>query len=96
MKDEARREFYKYMDAANVDLKAFTEEFYKKNTKSELQPVLDTLLYLKHETDVWFEITTLLIPGENDSTEENAMARGSRIISGRMFGHFSAFHLITV
>ena len=55
------------MDAANVDLKGFTEDFYRKICGGELGPVLDTLEYLKHETDVWFEITTLLIPGENDS-----------------------------
>ena len=70
MCDEPRIEFYRYMDAANVDLKAFTQDFYKFITKSNLQPVLDTLVYLKHETDVWFEITTLLIPGENDSEQE--------------------------
>ena len=68
--DEPRRELYKYMDAANVDLKAFTEQFYKQITIGHLQPVLDTLTYLKHETSVWFEITTLLIPGENDSEKE--------------------------
>ncbi|MFO1352388.1 MAG: AmmeMemoRadiSam system radical SAM enzyme [Gammaproteobacteria bacterium] len=61
--DEPRRELYRYMDAANVDLKAFTDEFYWKICGGHLQPVLDTLLYLKHETRVWFEITTLLIPG---------------------------------
>ena len=65
-----REEFYQYMDAANVDLKAFTERFYKKITGSHLQPVLETLEYLKHETSVWFELTTLLIPGENDSEKE--------------------------
>ena len=70
MCDEPRRELYKYMDAANVDLKAFTEQFYKQITIGHLQPVLDTLTYLKHETNVWFEITTLLIPGENDSEKE--------------------------
>jgi len=70
MCDAPRREFYRYMDAANVDLKAFTEQFYKQITIGHLQPVLDTLLYLKHETTVWFEITTLLIPGENDSEKE--------------------------
>src|SRR5207247_4150346 len=59
MCDEPRRELYKYMDAANVDLKAFTEQFYKQITIGHLQPVLDTLTYLKHETSVWFEITTL-------------------------------------
>ena len=70
MHDHARRDFYAKMDAANVDLKAFTEEFYFKLTGSHLQPVLDTLVYLKHETDVWFEITTLLIPTKNDSDDE--------------------------
>ena len=64
---EPRREFYAKMDAANVDLKGFTDEFYVKLCGAHLQPVLDTLVYLKHETDVWFEITTLLIPGKNDS-----------------------------
>lgn len=67
---EPRSEFYRYMDAANVDLKAFSERFYKKITGSQLQPVLETLEYLKHETSVWFELTTLLIPGENDSEQE--------------------------
>jgi pyruvate formate lyase activating enzyme len=65
-----RAEFYRYMDAANVDLKAFTEQFYKQITVGHLQAVLDTLEYLKKETTVWFEITTLLIPGENDSERE--------------------------
>ncbi len=65
-----REEFYRYMDAANVDLKAFTEEFYYKICAGHLEPVLETLEYLKHETSVWFEITTLLIPGENDSDQE--------------------------
>ncbi len=67
---EPRHEFYRHMDAANVDLKAFTEDFYHKICGGHLQPVLDTLMYLKHETRVWFEITTLLIPGENDSERE--------------------------
>ncbi len=67
---EPRAEFYRYMDAANVDLKAFTERFYWKITGGHLAPVLDTLVYLKKETSVWFEITTLLIPGENDSDAE--------------------------
>ncbi|MBS1148077.1 MAG: hypothetical protein H6R08_2253, partial [Proteobacteria bacterium] len=65
--EEPRREFYAKMDAANVDLKGFTDEFYVKLTGGRLQPVLDTLVYLKRETKVWFEITTLLIPGHNDS-----------------------------
>jgi len=68
--DEPRREFFRYIDAANVDLKAFTERFYWKITGGHLQPILDTLLYLKQETDVWLELTTLLIPGENDSDQE--------------------------
>lgn len=67
---EPRREFYQYMDAANVDLKAFTERFYHDLCATHLEPVLDTLLYLRHETHVWLEITNLLIPGENDSDEE--------------------------
>jgi pyruvate formate lyase activating enzyme len=65
-----REEFYRHMDAANVDLKAFTERFYRTVTGAHLQPVLETLEYLKHRTDVWFELTTLLIPGENDSEGE--------------------------
>ena len=68
--EEPRRELYSHMDAANVDLKGFTERFYKDICAGHLQPVLETLEYLHHETDVWFEITTLLIPGENDSEAE--------------------------
>ena len=68
--DEPREEFYRHMDAANIDLKAFTQEFYRKLCTADLRPVLETLKYLKHETDVWFEITDLLIPGENDSEHE--------------------------
>jgi len=67
---EARRDFYSHLDAANVDLKGFTEDFYKRVCIGHLDPVLDTLQYLRHETDVWFEITTLLIPGKNDSDAE--------------------------
>jgi len=70
MHDAPRREFYAKMDAANVDLKGFSDEFYVKLTGSTLQPVLDTLKYLRHETDVWLEVTTLLIPTKNDSDEE--------------------------
>jgi len=66
----AREDFFAEMDAANVDLKAFTDDFYHRLCAGHLQPVLDTLLYLKRETDVWFELTTLLIPGENDSKSE--------------------------
>mgnify|MGYP000310979940 CR=1 FL=1 len=65
-----REEFYQHMDAANIDLKGFTESFYKKICGGSLAAVLDTLMYLKQETSVWFEITTLLIPQQNDSEEE--------------------------
>ncbi len=65
-----RREFFSVIDAANIDLKSFSEDFYKRLCGGRLQVVLDTLLYLAHETEVWFEITTLLIPGENDSDRE--------------------------
>ena len=67
---EPRAEFYAHMDAANVDLKGFTEDFYHGLCSAHLAPVLETLVYLRHETDVWFEVTTLLIPGENDSDAE--------------------------
>ena len=68
--EKPRREFFEYMDAVNIDLKGFTEKFYVKICSGHLQPVLDTLKYVKHETDVWLEITTLLIPGLNDSDQE--------------------------
>ena len=58
------------MDAANVDLKGFTEDFYHRVTYSHLQPVLDTLAWLKHESDVWFEITNLIIPQANDAMDD--------------------------
>jgi pyruvate formate lyase activating enzyme len=67
---EPREEFYTWMDAVNVDLKGFTEEFYKKYTDSALQPVLETLQYIKKKTSTWLEITTLLIPGLNNSEYE--------------------------
>ncbi|MDX1795196.1 MAG: AmmeMemoRadiSam system radical SAM enzyme [Hydrogenovibrio sp.] len=69
---EPREEFFKWMDAANIDLKAFNERFYKKLTGSELQPVLETIDYAVNEADTWVELTTLLIPGENDSEKEIA------------------------
>ncbi|MDH5501536.1 MAG: AmmeMemoRadiSam system radical SAM enzyme, partial [Gammaproteobacteria bacterium] len=68
--EEPRKEFFRYMDAANVDLKAFTDRFYWKICGGHLAPVLETLRYLHMETDVWLEITNLLIPGENDSEAE--------------------------
>ena len=94
MHDAPRREFYAKMDAANVDLKAFTDEFYVKLTGAHLAPVLDTLRYLKHETGVWFEITTLLIPGKNDSDAElDAMCAWiARELGPDVPLHFSAFH----
>src|SRR5258707_8963633 len=72
--DDARPEFYRHMDAANVDLKAFTDAFYHRLCFAQLQPVLDTLTYLRRETNVWFEVTTLLIPGENESAAERHRA----------------------
>jgi pyruvate formate lyase activating enzyme len=66
----ARRDFYAHMDAANIDLKAFTESFYQKVCLAHLEPVLDTLRWLVHHTDVWLEVTTLLVPGHNDSPDE--------------------------
>jgi pyruvate formate lyase activating enzyme len=92
--EEARRDFFSKIDAANVDLKAFTDEFYYKLTGSHLQPVLDTLVYLKHETNVWFEITTLLIPGKNDSTVEiTAMCDWiKKELGSDVPLHFTAFH----
>ena len=92
--DEPRREFYAKMDAANVDLKGFTDEFYFKLCGARLQPVLDTLVYLVHETAVWVEITTLLIPGKNDSDQELAAecAWIMRELGPDVPLHFTAFH----
>jgi pyruvate formate lyase activating enzyme len=89
-----RREFYKFMDAANVDLKGFTEEFYSKVCIGKLAPVLETLKYLKHETDVWFEITTLLIPGKNDDDKQlNELSEWvARELGPDVPLHFTAFH----
>ena len=90
----ARGPFYQYMDAANVDLKAFSEEFYYKITYSHLQPVLDTLEWLKRETNVWFEITNLVIPRTNDSLAE--IGQMCDWILDRLGPdvplHFTAFH----
>ena len=89
-----RRDFYAHLDAANVDLKGFTEDFYRHVCGGELGAVLDTLQYLKHETSVWFELTTLLIPGLNDSDEElNAMtAWVVEHLGPDVPLHFTAFH----
>ncbi len=94
MNEEPRRELYRHMDAANVDLKGFTEEFYRRTCAGHLQPVLDTLVYLKRETDVWFEITNLLIPGLNDSSDEvDAMTRWVvEHVGSDVPMHFTAFH----
>jgi pyruvate formate lyase activating enzyme len=92
--DEPRRELFAHLDAANVDLKAFTDDFYHRISAGHLQPVLDTLLYLRHSTDVWFEITTLLIPGHNDSDGE-IDAECAWIADNLGTGvplHFTAFH----
>ncbi len=91
---EPRQEFYRYMDAANVDLKGFTEDFYWKICGGHLQPVLETLEYLKHETKVWFEVTTLLIPGHNDSDKElEEMTQWAVSHLGPdVPWHFTAFH----
>jgi pyruvate formate lyase activating enzyme len=91
---EARSDVYRYIDAANVDLKAFTEQFYHKLTFSHLDPVLDTLKWLKNETDVWFEITNLMIPGENDGSEETKQMCDWILenLGDSVPLHFTAFH----
>ena len=91
---EPRREFFAALDAANVDLKSFSEDFYREMCSAELAPVLDTLVYLKNETDVWFEITTLLIPDENDSDEELEAMSGWVVeqLGPDVPWHFTAFH----
>lgn len=92
--EEPRVEFYRYMDAVNVDLKGFTERFYKQICGGSLQPVLDTLVYVRHHTTVWLEITTLVIPGENDSEAE--LERLTQWVMEHLGPdvpiHFSAFH----
>ena len=91
---EPRAEFYHHMDAANIDLKSFSEDFYHRLTGAHLQPVLETLEYVKRETSVWLEITTLVIPGENDSDREiDAMTTWIREHLGNDTPlHLSAFH----
>jgi pyruvate formate lyase activating enzyme len=91
---EARKPFYSVIDAANIDLKAFSQYFYKKICFAELEPVLDTLRWLKHDTDVWVEVTTLLIPTKNDSDDE--IKRQSEWFLENLGPdtplHFTAFH----
>ncbi|MBA4251752.1 MAG: AmmeMemoRadiSam system radical SAM enzyme [Chlorobiaceae bacterium] len=90
----ARKEIYQFIDAVNVDLKAFSENFYHKITSSHLDDVLNTLIWLKHETDVWIEITTLLIPDENDSDEELKLMTDwiLKNLGDSVPLHFTAFH----
>jgi pyruvate formate lyase activating enzyme len=92
--EKPREDFYRHIDAANVDLKAFTEKFYREITGAHLQPVLDTLVYLKKHTNVWLEITNLVIPGHNDSEKElDAMTRWVvENLGPDVPMHFSAFH----
>ncbi len=91
---EPRKELYAHIDAANVDLKAFTNTFYKELCGATLQPVLNTLLYIRKETDVHLEVTTLLIPGQNDSPAEiDAMTNwGVANLGTDVPWHFSAYH----
>ena len=91
---EPRVDFYRHIDAVNIDLKAFTEDFYHRITGGHLQPVLDTLLYLRHETKTWLETTTLLIPDQNDSSDEiDAMTRWvADQLGPDVPMHFTAFH----
>jgi len=91
---EARPTIFRYVDAANVDLKAFSEKFYHKLTFSHLAPVLDTLTWLKNETEIWLEITHLVIPGENDDTEEThrMCAWILENLGDDVPLHFTAFH----
>ena len=90
----AREDFFAHMDAVNVDLKAFTEDFYHSLMGGHLQPVLDTLEYLVQDTGVWVEITTLLIPGHNDTDEE--IGRLAHWVFEHLGAdvplHFTAFH----
>jgi pyruvate formate lyase activating enzyme len=92
--EQPRAEFYSWMDAANVDLKAFTERFYHQVTGGHLQAVLETLQYIKQETSVWLELTTLLIPDENDSDAElEAMTQWVvENLGADVPMHFTAFH----
>jgi pyruvate formate lyase activating enzyme len=93
MNEAPRAEFYRHIDAANIDLKAFSDTFYEKVTFAKLPAVLETLEYLK-TTDVWFEVTTLLIPGHNDSDEEIAAESAwfAEHLGPDVPLHFSAFH----
>lgn len=91
---DARTDFYQHMDATNIDLKGFTEEFYQKQAFASLKPVLETIEYVATKTKTWLELTTLLIPGLNDSPSEiDAMSKWVRDHAGADVPlHFSAFH----
>ncbi|MFC2134247.1 AmmeMemoRadiSam system radical SAM enzyme, partial [Bacteroidota bacterium] len=91
---EARKDVYEFIDAANVDLKSFSEDFYWSLTNSHLKDVLDTLVWLKNETDVWIELTTLIIPGENDSEIEIKKMIDWILtnLGDEVPHHFTAFH----
>jgi pyruvate formate lyase activating enzyme len=91
---QPRVEFFRHMDAANVDLKGFSEDFYHRLCTASLAAVLDTLKYIRHETGCWLEITTLLIPGENDSEQElHALAEWVfEQLGPDVPLHFTAFH----
>lgn len=92
--EEPRQEFFAHMDAINVDFKGFSDTFYHKLCGAHLQPILDTLNYIKHETDAWLEITTLLIPGQNDGDAQlHAMAKWvAENLGVEVPWHFSAFY----
>lgn len=92
--EEAREEFFLHMDAANIDLKGFTEAFYQKLCSARLQPVLDTLIFIKKKTKTWLEITNLIIPGENDAFSEIRVmcAWIVKNLGKDVPLHFSAFH----
>ena len=94
IRPEPRADFFAHMDAANVDLKAFSDGFYRRICAGSLRPVLDTLEYLATETRVWVELTTLLVPGRNDSDEElDRMTRwGVEQLGPDVPWHFTAFH----
>ncbi|MFL7792346.1 MAG: AmmeMemoRadiSam system radical SAM enzyme [Anaerolineae bacterium] len=82
-----------YLDGINVDLKAFTEEFYNEHCQARLEPVKRNIAHMARETDIWVEITTLLIPGLNDSAEElRAMAAWLAEVDPDMPWHVTAFH----
>jgi pyruvate formate lyase activating enzyme len=91
---EPRAEFFRAMDATNVDLKGFTERFYREVCGGQLGAVLDTLKFIRHDTDAWLELTTLLIPGENDSDAELEQMTSWVVenLGPDVPMHFSAFH----